>query len=110
MATGRMLLTINLRKYLVTQPRNKRAYKATRYVRDRVSHFTKTDIDNVKISMELNSLIVKQFSKKMSPVKMTVKMENGKAFAEPFMPERAAAQEAPKAAGAVKKEAATPKK
>ncbi len=110
MATSRMLLTINIRKYLVTQPRNKRAYKAAKYVRDRISHFTKTDIDNVKISQELNSLIVKRFSKKMSPVKMNVKMENGKAFAEPFILEKSGKQEAPKAGGAAKKEAAAPKK
>lgn len=88
MATGRMLLTINIRKYLVTQPRNKRAYKAIRYIRDRIAHYTKTDLENVKISQELNSQIVKRFSKNMSPVKLNIRIESGKAMAEPFAPEK----------------------
>ncbi len=79
-----MLLTINIRKYLVGQPRTKRARKAVIYVRERVAHFTKTDIENVRIDQELNSVIVKKYSKTMTPVRMNVKLEGGKAIAEPF--------------------------
>ena len=88
---SRMLITINIRKYLVTQPRNKRARKAARYIRERVSHFTKTSIDNVRLSQELNSLIAKRISRKMVPVKLSVKIEEGKATAEPFSTERSGA-------------------
>ena len=89
----RMLLTINMRRYLVTQPRNKRKYKAIRYLRERISHYTKTDIDNVLLSQDLNSLILKRAAKSMTPIKLTVKIDNGKATAEPFATEREAAKE-----------------
>lgn len=84
----RMLLTINMRRYLVTQPRNKRKYKAIRYLRERISHYTKTDIDNVLLSQELNSFVLKRAAKNMIPIKLTVKIDNGKATAEPFSPEK----------------------
>lgn len=70
------LLTINIRKYLVTQPRNKRANKAVRYVRDRVAHYTKTALENVKMSKELNSEIFKRYSKSMNPVRLNVSIAN----------------------------------
>ena len=89
---SRMLLTINLRRYLVGQPRNKRKYKAIRYIRERISHYTKTDIDNVLLSQELNSLVLKRLAKSMAPVKLTVKIDNGKATAEPFAPEKPVAE------------------
>ena len=97
-----MLLTINLRRYLVTQPRNKRKYKAIRYLRERISHYTKTDIENVLLSMELNSLVLKSAAKSMAPVKLTVKIDNGKATAEPFAAEK---EQQDKAKDAAKKEA-----
>ncbi|MDE1856945.1 MAG: hypothetical protein KGH98_02565 [Candidatus Micrarchaeota archaeon] len=89
------LLTINIRKYLVTQPRNKRANKAVKYVRDRVAHYTKTMPDNVKLSKELNSEIFKRYSKSMNPVKMSVSITNDIAsvtlFAQKTAPQQAAA-------------------
>ena len=97
---SRILLTLNLRKYLSTQPRNKRARKAVDYVRDRVAHYTKTDLENVRLSQDLNSLIVRKFSRKMVPIKLNVKMDGGKAVAEPFAQER----EKPQVQGAAKKE------
>ncbi len=106
MAESRMLLTINIRKYLVTQPRNKRARKAVSYIRERVSHYTKTSIENVRLSQDLNSLIVKKFSNRMTPVKLNVKLEAGKAVAEPFA-ERVEKQEEKKEAKNVK-EKSTP--
>lgn len=78
------LLTINIRKYLVTQPRNKRARKMARYLRDRVAHYTKTDIANVRLSQELNTLILKYYAKRMVPVKLNIKIENQIATAIPL--------------------------
>ncbi len=89
-----MLLTINMRRYLVTQPRNKRKYKAVRYLRERISHYTKTDIDNVILTQDLNSLVLKRVAKNMAPVKLTVKIDNGKATAEPFTAEKPQAEKA----------------
>ncbi len=84
---SRMLLTINMRRYLVTQPRTKRKYKAIRYIRERVSHFTKTDIDNVLLSQDLNVMILKSYASRMAPIRLTVKIDGGKATAEPFKEE-----------------------
>ena len=61
------LLTINIRKYLSTQPRTKRARKAARYIRERVSHYTKIKEENIRLSQELNALIFKVYWKHMTP-------------------------------------------
>ena len=71
------VLTINLRRYLVTQPRTKRARKASRYLKERIAHYTKTEIENVKIDRDLNSMIVKYYSKRMKPVKASVRITDG---------------------------------
>ena len=71
------VITISIRKYLVKQPRTKRARKASRYFRERIAHYTKTDPDNVKIDRELNSLIIKHYSRRMVPIKASVSIENG---------------------------------
>lgn len=99
------ILTINIRNYLVTQPRNKRTKKAVRYLRDRVAHYTKTQIDNVKISKELNEKIFKYYSKNMRPVKMTISIDAGKATATPFSEQKAAPEPSKKET----KSTATPK-
>jgi len=78
------LLTINIRKYLSTQPTIRRRNKAVRYIRDRVGHYTKTRVENVKLSQELNEMIFKVYSKKMTPVKLNISIENGIATAMPF--------------------------
>jgi len=78
------VLTINIRKYLVKQPRGKRIRKGSRYLRERIAHYTKTDIDKVKISRELNNLMVKYYSIKMKPVKVNVNIDAGIATASPF--------------------------
>jgi ribosomal protein L31E len=112
------LLTINIRKYLVTQPVSRRRNKAVRYIRDRIGHYTKTSVDNVKMSQELNQMIFKHYWRKMTPVKVNVSIENGIANASPFqaakkeepkaVPQKAAAAPAP-AAKKVEKKAAAPK-
>ena len=68
------LLTINIRKYLSTQPRTKRPRKAAQYIRERVAHYTKIKEENVKLSYKLNELIFKKYAKSMVKVKLRVKI------------------------------------
>ncbi|MFI5412508.1 MAG: hypothetical protein ACHQX1_01305 [Candidatus Micrarchaeales archaeon] len=81
------LMTINIRKYLVTQPRTKRARKAAKYIKERVAHYTKMDIENVKMSTDLNALIFKYYSRHLVPVKVRVKMGTDTADILPFIDE-----------------------
>ncbi len=90
------VISIGIRKYLVRQPRNKRARKAARYFREKVAHYTKTDVKNVKIDRELNSMIMKYYSRRMSPIKASVKIDNGTAMVSQFEGAKAAAQPKPK--------------
>lgn len=85
------LLTLNIRKYLVEQPRTKRIKKAAKYVRERVAHYTKTDYDKVRITQELNNRIVKHYAKRMTPLKLSVSIDNGVATVKAFTEERAKA-------------------
>ncbi|MDE1865428.1 MAG: hypothetical protein KGH94_02190 [Candidatus Micrarchaeota archaeon] len=78
------LLTINLRNYLVRQPVRRRHMRLARYVRNRIAHYVKVEEEKVKISKELNNLMVKSYSKSMLPLKVNVKIENGTATASPF--------------------------
>lgn len=96
------LLTINLRNYLVERPVRRRAMKISKYVRNRVAHYVKIDEENVKISGELNILMIKKHAKSMLPLKVNVKIENGKAMVSPFaQPKKEAAPaQQPKAAAA----------
>ncbi len=77
-------MTISIRRYLSAQPVTKRSRKAVKYIRERIAHYTKTALDNVKISMELNSKIVKHYSKRMTPIKMSIDVEKGVALARLF--------------------------
>ncbi|MEM3841446.1 MAG: hypothetical protein QXN59_02015 [Candidatus Micrarchaeaceae archaeon] len=83
------LITINIRRYLVGQPRTKRFKKAARYIRSRVAHYAKVSEENVKISKELNNRIIKHYSKKMVPVKLNVKLDGGKAVVNEFVEKKA---------------------
>jgi ribosomal protein L31E len=100
------LLTINLRNYLVRQPVRKRHMRISRYVRGRVSHYMKVEEENVRLSGDLNILMIKRHSKSMLPLKVNVKIENGIATVSPFAQPKAAA--AP--AATAKKEAAKTEK
>lgn len=71
------IMTINLRKYLSTQPRTKRIKRGMRYLRERIAHYTKTDEANVKISDELNRMMFKHYIKSMTPVKVNVDITDG---------------------------------
>lgn len=78
------LLTISTRKYLVEQPRTKRLRKAPAYIRERVAHYLKLDINSVKISKELNNEIVKRYAKSMLPVKLSITVDNNSATVNLF--------------------------
>jgi hypothetical protein len=85
------LLTINLRNYLVRQSVRKRPMKISGYVRERVAHYTKTEEENVKLTGDLNILMIKRHARSMLPLKVNVKIENGIATVSPFaMPKKAA--------------------
>lgn len=88
------LLTINLRNFLVKQPRRKRHMRISRYVRDRVSHYMKVDEEKVKLSGDLNVLMIKRHARSMLPLKVNVKIENGMATVSPFALPKAAARPA----------------
>ena len=56
----------------------------------------KVDEENVKLSGDLNILMIKRHVKSMLPLKVNVKIENGIATVSPFaMPKAAAAPAAP---------------
>jgi ribosomal protein L31E len=78
------IITLNLRKYLVHQPRGKRRNKAVKYIRERVSHYTKVKQENVKISQQLNSLVITKYSRTMNPLKLNVKIGTDTADVFPF--------------------------
>ena len=93
------LITINIRRYLSTQPRTKRINKNVKFLIERVAHLTKVDPDNVRIDQGLNTLIFKRYSKTMAPMKVNVSIDNGRATVTQFA-EKAARKEVPKAAAA----------
>lgn len=77
-------MTLGIRKYLVKQPRTKRARKAVKFIRNRVAHYTKLSEENVKISPKLNNIIFKYYARHMTPVKLTVKIGTDTADVLPF--------------------------
>jgi ribosomal protein L31E len=103
------LITIGIRKYLVEQPRTKRARKAVRYVRERIAHYTKTDEENVKLSTSLNELIIKRHAKSMLPVRASISVDKGVVTASPFSEQKAEPkQEVKKAEAAAAPKAKAP--
>ncbi len=91
--------TIRIRRFLVSQPRTKRQRKAVRYIRERIAHYTKLSPADVKLSTALNNLITKEYARRMTPVKVSISIENGKAMVTPFVAvehDEPARREAPK--------------
>ncbi|MEM3227661.1 MAG: hypothetical protein QXR58_00895 [Candidatus Micrarchaeaceae archaeon] len=79
-----LLLTINMRKFLLKQAKPMRLRRAPGYVRERVAHYMKLSPESVKLSTELNSLITKYYSKSMRKLKLSVSVDNGIANVKPF--------------------------
>src|SRR5208283_3265857 len=79
------LITINIRKYLSTQPRGKRNNKAIKLLRSQVSRLTKVKPENVRFSQEFNSLVFKKYSTLLTPVKLNVNIDNERATVTPFV-------------------------
>lgn len=78
------LLTINIRKYLSGQPVRKRHARLSRYVRHRIAQQTNIKSDNIKISKELNSIIMKRYLYSMTPLKVNISIEKDKATVTHF--------------------------
>jgi ribosomal protein L31E len=78
------LLTINIRNYLVKQPRRKRPARIARYVRYKIARATKMRLESVRITGELNQLILKKHLHSMMPLKVNINVEKDKATASPF--------------------------
>ncbi len=78
------LLTINIRNYLVKQPRRKRPARIARYVRYKIARAVKMRLENVKMTGELNQLILKKHLHSMMPLKVSINVEKEKATAMPF--------------------------
>lgn len=78
------LLTINIRRYLAKQPRRKRPARISRYLRFRIAQSTNVASDNIKISKELNELLLKRYLKSMTPIKLNINIDKGKAMVTPF--------------------------
>jgi ribosomal protein L31E len=79
-----VLLTINMRKFLLKQKKSMRSRRAAGYVRDRVAHYLKLAPENVRLSGELNNMIIKYYSKSMHKLKLSVNVDKGIATAKPF--------------------------
>ena len=71
------LITINIKRYLVTQPRSVRQKRLSRYVRERIAHYMKVAEENVKIDTAMNSAMTKVYTKSMMPIKANVNIDNG---------------------------------
>ena len=95
------LLTINIRNYLADQPRRKRPWRISRFVRERIAQQTNIRLSNVKISKELNELIQKKYLYKMTPLKMNINIEKEMATATPFEAKAVKKEEAAKPAAKV---------
>ena len=78
------LLTINLRKYLVGQPRRKRPMRVSSYVKYRIAKSINIKTDNIRISKELNSVILKKYVGSMKPLKVNINIEKEIATVTPF--------------------------
>ncbi len=78
------LITINMRRFLLNQARNKRFVRAAGYVRESVAKRMRLSPGNVRLSMELNNMIMKHYSKSMRKLKLSISLENGIATAKPF--------------------------
>ncbi|MFI5412431.1 MAG: hypothetical protein ACHQX1_00905 [Candidatus Micrarchaeales archaeon] len=94
------LLTINIRNYLVNQPRRKRQMRVSNYLKTRIAHSTNLRIENVKISKELNSLIIKRHVKSMKPLKVNINIDKDKALVTPFVEKTAPTAPAPASSAA----------
>jgi ribosomal protein L31E len=102
------LLTISVRSYLVRQPRTKRMRKIAYYLRDRIAHYTKTDIDKVKFGRDLSNALTAH-AKRMTPLKLSIDVDKGITTATLFK-EAQQVKAAPKQAEQKKQPAAAEKK
>lgn len=85
------LLTINIRKYLVNQPRRKRPARMMRYVKFRIAQQTNIREENIKISQDLNSAMIKNTLRSMHKLKVSIEIDKDKATVKQFQEKAPAA-------------------
>ena len=78
-------ITINIRKYISTQPRGRRANKTVKLLRAQVSRLVRVKPENVRFSPGFNSLVFKSYSKLLTPIKLNVSIDNERATVTPFV-------------------------
>ncbi|MDE1870766.1 MAG: hypothetical protein KGI06_00815 [Candidatus Micrarchaeota archaeon] len=89
------LITINIRKYLVKQPRRKRPMRISTYLKYRIAKSTNIRSDNIRISKELNVIVMKKYINSMKPLKVSISIDKDITTVTPFEQKAAAkAQEA----------------
>lgn len=84
------LLTINIRNYLVNQPRRKRPMRISNWIRFRIAQSTNIRTDNIRISKELNTIIMKEHLKSMKKLKVNINIDKDIATITPFVAKPAA--------------------
>jgi len=72
-------------------PVRKRAMRVSRYVKEKIAHYSNVRFDNVKISKELNSLIIKSHVRSMKRLKVNINIDKEIATASPFEQKKASA-------------------
>lgn len=71
------ILTINIRDFLVKQPRRKRPARISRWIRLRIAHSANIKSDSIKITKELNSIVQKRYLYSMKPLKVNISTDKG---------------------------------
>jgi len=85
------LLTINIRDYLVNQPRRKRPARMMRYVKYKIAQQTNLREENIKISQDLNSSMIKNNLRNMHKLKVSIEIDKDKATVKQFQEKAPAA-------------------
>jgi hypothetical protein len=78
------LLTINIRDYLIKTPRRKRHMRISNYIRLRIAKSTNVPVDNIRISQDLNALILTKYLKSMKKLKVNISVEKDRALVTAF--------------------------
>ncbi len=69
--------TIRLRKRLVKIHTPRRLKKSIDYLREDIARHSKSDVESVRLSLDLNSYVMDKVARHMKPVKITVEKIDG---------------------------------
>jgi hypothetical protein len=78
------LLTINIRDFLIRTPVRKRHMRLSNYIKLRIAKSTNVKAENIKISQDLNSLVMTKYLKSMHKLKVNINIEKEKATVTAF--------------------------